>query len=41
VLYTDEFGEAQSLSIEAIEADGEWTIDDVYVDPYRKGRPTL
>ena len=21
--------------------DGDWTIDDVYVDPYKKGRPTL
>jgi hypothetical protein len=68
VLYTNELGEPQSLTIGTLEADGEWsptpalpitantyemavafrftavgegdwTIDDVYVDPYRKGRP--
>jgi hypothetical protein len=70
VMYTDEFGEPQSVAIGTLEADGEWapapplpitvntyemtvafrftavgegdwTIDDVYVDPYRKGRPAL
>jgi hypothetical protein len=70
VLYTDELGEPQSLTIGTLSGDGaweptpalpitantyemavgfrftalgdgDWTIDDVYVDPYRKGRPTL
>jgi hypothetical protein len=68
VLYTDELGEPQSLTIGTLEGDGEWapspalpitantyemavafrftalgdgdwTVDDVYIDPYRKGRP--
>jgi hypothetical protein len=65
VLYTDEYGEPQSLTVGTLAADGEWapapalpitantyemavafrftaaggdwTVDDVYVDPYRKG----
>jgi hypothetical protein len=70
VLYTDELGEEQSLTIGTLSGDGEWaptdalpitantyemavafrftalgegdwTIDDVYIDPYRKGRPSL
>jgi hypothetical protein len=68
VIYTDENGELQSLTIGDFTGDGEWapspalpisvntyemtvafrftavgdaawTIDDVYVDPYKKGRP--
>lgn len=68
VLYTDELGEPQTLTIGTLDGDGEWapapalpitantyemaisfrftaldegdwTIDDVYVDPYKKGRP--
>lgn len=67
VLYTDENGELQSLTIGALTGtgewapsealpisvntyemsvafrftavDGTWTVDDVYVDPYKKGRP--
>jgi hypothetical protein len=68
VVYADELGEPQSLTIGTVTGDGEWaptealpitantyemavafrftavgdsawTIDDVYIDPYRKGRP--